>query len=247
MNIEVITSFHKPYFELIGKECIESWIKNWPKEVRLTCYVEDFTMPYYERINCVSFDELGIDYESFQAKNYNSKTKKFAKKAFSFIHAMENSDTDRIIWVDADTITKKTITLSFLKSLLPDDKLSTHMGVTYLDAKDGRVGNWFVPETGFFSINKKHPMFKDFLDLYKKIYVNGTFDGLRRQYDNDVYGHVIKKIKAPSLDLCGEFKKSYKTPLKHTVLGEYLFHFKAKHSKMALEKDKSSINDLINV
>jgi cellulose synthase/poly-beta-1,6-N-acetylglucosamine synthase-like glycosyltransferase len=246
MNIEIITSFHKPYFDLIGKDCIESWIKYWPKEVRLTCYVEDFIMPVYDRINCVSFDKLGEDYESFQSGNYGRGTKKFAKKAFSFIHAMEHSDADRIVWVDADTITKKTISLPFLKSLLPDDKLSTHMGVTYLDSKDGRTGKWFVPETGFFAINKKHAMFSDFLELYKKTYVKGKFTGLRRQYDNDVYGYAIKKLKAPSFDLCEKNKKSYKTPLKHTILGEYLYHFKAKHSKHMLKSADVSVNELIS-
>jgi hypothetical protein len=32
-------------------------------------------------------------------------------------------------------------------------------------------------------------------------------------------------------DLCAGFLKPYKTPLPHTVLGKYLIHFKAKHSK----------------
>jgi len=231
MKIEVITSFHKPYFDLIGKDCIDSIIKYWPSEINLTCYVEGFDMVGYDQIKKINFTELGNDYINFQNKNYTSKTKKFAKKAFSFIHAMENSDADRIIWIDADTVTRKNMSLKFLKSLLPDSVLSTHMGVVYTSDKKGNIGNWLVPETGFFGVNTSHNLFQDFRNRYKDNYIKGTFDGLRRQYDNDVYGSVINDLQAPTLDLCKEFKKSFKTPLKHTVLGEYLFHYKAKHSK----------------
>jgi len=244
MNIEVITSFHKPYFDLTGKDCIESWIKYWPKEVNFTCYVEDFEMPYYQQISQIPFTELGEDYLDFQKRDYKQGAKKFSKKAFSFIHAMENSKADRIIWIDADTVTLKTISLDFLKSLLPSDKLSTHMGVNYDTKKDGTKGNWFVPETGFFAINRCHSLFSEFKQIYKETYVNGNFNHLRRAYDNDVYGWAIKKLNAPSYDLCENFHKSFKTPLKHTVLGEYLFHFKAKHSKLSIANSKEiSVND----
>lgn len=239
MKIEVITSFHKPYFDLVGKDCIESWIKYWPKEINFTCYVEDFEMPHYDKIKQISFSKLGHAYENFQKKEYKLQTKKFSKKAFSFIHAMENSKADRIIWVDADTITLKKISMTFLESILPDDKLSTHMGVNYDTRKDGSKGNWFVPETGFFSINTNHNLFVNFRKIYKSTYVDGDFRDLRRQYDNDVYGYTIKKLKAPSNDLCSHFLKPFKTPLKHTVLGEYLFHFKAKHSKEAIALSKN--------
>jgi hypothetical protein len=40
MNIEVITSFNQNYYDLIGKDSVDSWLKYWPKELSLTCYVE---------------------------------------------------------------------------------------------------------------------------------------------------------------------------------------------------------------
>lgn len=246
MKIEVITSFHKPYFDLVGKDCIESWIKYWPKEIDFTCYVEDFEMPNYNEIKQIPFSKLDTEYFNFQNKEYKLGTKKFSKKAFSFIHAMEHSNADRIIWVDADTVTLKPIPMPFLKLILPDDKLSTHMGVHYDTRKDGSKGNWFVPETGFFSINTNHNLFPEFRKIYKSTYVNGDFNDLRRQYDNDVYGYGITKLNAPCNDLCSHFLKPYKTPLKHTVLGEYLFHFKAKHSKESIALTKSVSIDLID-
>ena len=56
--------------------------------------------------------------------------------------------------------------------------------------------------------------------------------GLRRFYDNDVLGAAVQSVSnATHRDLCAGFEKPYKTPLPHTILGQYLIHYKAKHSK----------------
>lgn len=231
MKIEVITSFHEPYFNLIGKDCVNTWVKFWPRNLYLTCYVEGFEMPPFKRVRPISFGELPKEYFEFQEKEASGNVKKFAKKAFSFIHAMHNSDADRIIWLDADVITQKNMPLEFLESLLPDSVLSTQMGVTYHTKKTGELGNWYVPETGFFAVNTRHELFLKFRETYTDMYVNWKFENLRRWYDNDVFGYTLKSLDAPTLDLCANFIKAYKTPLRHTVLGEYLQHHKAKHSK----------------
>ena len=59
------------------------------------------------------------------------------------------------------------------------------------------------------------------------------YKDLRRFYDNDVYGYVFEKLKAPGNDLCKNFDKTYKTPLPKTILGSFLTHYKAKHAKKA--------------
>jgi len=231
MKIEIITSFNEAYYKLIGKDCVETWLKYWPSELELTCYVEEFTLPETKRIKQISFDKFDQEYFDFQKSKEKPQTKKFSKKAFSFIHAMENSTADRIIWVDADVISTADFSIDILKSVLPEDSLSTHMGVTYFETKDGKPGRWFVPETGFFAINTRHEYFEEFRKMYKKIYVNHEWSELRRPFDNDVYGYVFEKLNVKGLDLCAEFQKGYKTPLRHTVLGPYMKHYKAEHSK----------------
>ena len=144
---------------------------------------------------------------------------------------MENSTADRIVWLDADVLSVDHLPLKLLQDVLPSNVLSTHMGVTYTAAKDGSPGRWFVPETGFFAVNTHHSQFKEFASEYKRHYVERDNTMLRRFYDNDVYGHVFEKLKAPGNDLCKDFTKGYKTPLRHTVLGPYIEHYKAKHSK----------------
>ena len=144
---------------------------------------------------------------------------------------MHNSRADRIMWLDADVLTTKKITTDLLSSVMPDDVVSTHMGVVYSEDKNGRKGPWLVPETGVFVLNTRHDGFDVFRSEYTRRYHQRDFADLRRSYDNDVYGAAITANNIPSLDLCANLKKAYKTPLKHTVLGDYLHHYKAKHSK----------------
>lgn len=238
MNIEVITSFNESYYNLIGSDCIRTWLKFWPKELTLTCYVEEFRAPENARIKQIDFQDLDPAYKIFQhTKGIGGQERKFAKKSFSFIHAMIHSKADRIIWLDADVLTQEKISMNLLSSLLPEDVLSTHMGVTYHTTKDGTPGRWFVPETGFFAINTKHEKFNQFKSEYRRRFVEHDSSNLRRYYDNDVYGYVVEQVGAKVLDLCKDFKKPYKTPLKHTVLGPYLHHYKAKGAKADYAND----------
>lgn len=237
MKLEIITSFDQKYYDIIGKDAVNSWLKYWPEEYGLTCYVEEFTMPEHSRIKQIPFDNLCKEYFEFQ-KTSEKQIKKFAKKAFTFIHAMENSTADRIIWLDADVITLQALPKSLLLNILPMNVLSTHLGVIYYADKSGNPGLWFVPETGFFAINTKHDLFEKFKIEYKRHYVEKDCKHLRRFYDNDVYGYVFEKLKAPGYDLCDKFDKGYKTPLPHTELGMYLKHYKAKGSKKEYIKSK---------
>lgn len=231
MNVEVITSFNQKYYDIIGKDAVKSWLELWPTDMTLTCYVEEMSLPDHPRIKQVSFDQLPQGYRDFQLREVKNRVHIFSKKAWSFIHAMFNSDADRIMWIDSDVITQQPVSRSLLESVMPESVLSTHLGVRYKDAKDGRSGDWLVPETGVFVINCRHPDFEKFRNEYQRRYVENDSQELRRFYDNDVYGAALTKIGSPCLDLCKDLAKPYKTPLKHTVLGPYLHHYKAKHSK----------------
>jgi hypothetical protein len=83
-----------------------------------------------------------------------------------------------------------------------------------------------------FAVNTQHADFSAFRAEYCRRYHERDQTGLRRYYDNDVFGAALLSVPDASvLDLCAKFKKSYKTPLRHTILGDHLIHYKAKHSK----------------
>lgn len=231
MKFDVITSFDKRYYDNIGKDCVNSWLKYWPTNMTLTCYVEEFTLPEQDRIKQIEFSQLPPEYFEFQKSNERGRVKLFAKKAYSIIHAMHNTDADRIIWVDADVITEKEIPISILEQLCKSDQLATYMQV-YHEVDD----TVFVSaETGFFILNTKHKHFLKFRDRYTEYYNSHIKENLRRFYDGEVFGAVVTELEKECQmnNLCKDFEKKYKSPLRHTVLGEYIIHHKSKHSKDA--------------
>lgn len=231
--IQVITSFNQRYYDLIGQDSVNSFLEYWPADLNLTCYVEEFRIPAHERIDQIDFSQLEPDYVQYQLDTeLNQSMKKFAKKAYSFMHAMNNSKAEWIVWLDADVITVQSLPIELLQRVLRPDHLAMCMGVVYNTDKSGNPGNWLVPETGVFAVNTRHEDFAAFRAEYCRRYRERDYADLRRYYDNDVFGAALLSVPTASvLDLCAGFKKSYKTPLRHTVLGDHLIHYKAKHSK----------------
>jgi len=244
MKIKVITSFDERYYNLIGQKCVESWLQHWPKALSLTCYVENFRLEDKKRINQIDFDQLPKEYFEFQESQFNDRVKIFSKKAYSIIHAFENLDADRIIWVDADVITFNDIPLSFLENLCSDDTLATFMGVHHHKIKrDATSPLMFSGETGFFIVNKQHQGFSAFSNRYKEYYNKRITENLRRFYDGEVFGAVVEEFKDTYkfFDLATTTGKKAKSPLKYTELGQkYIKHYKSKHSKLNFSEDTST-------
>jgi hypothetical protein len=237
--IQVITSFNQLYYDLIGRDSVDSFLEHWPQELSLTCYVEQFRMPKHARIHQIDFSKLDPDYEQYQLDtSLNQSMKKFAKKAYSVMHAMHHSTADWIIWLDADVITVQSLPIELLQRVLHSKDLVMYMGMTYHTDKGGNPGIWLVPETGVFAVNTRHRDFATFRAEYCRRYHQRDYSDLRRFYDNDVFGAALLAVPdAKVFDLCKNFTKQYKTPLRHTILGDHLIHYKAKHSKAEYNQD----------
>lgn len=221
----IITSLNEEYYNRCGRLMIESINRH--TDIPLYVYNEDFE--FRTPKNCFLMNwNLGKDYDNFVTRwSVQKKTNRiltFAKKSFSIIHALENIDCDRIIWMDADTELKDNLNKQILDLITTDDILSTHFGVKHL--KDDK--EYFSCETGFFILNKKHQLFSNFLEIYKGIYINDDYKDLRRFYDGEVYGETIVRLKnkgAKMLDL--NPKQLHKTPIPRSILAPYLTHYKA--------------------
>ena len=238
INIEVVTSFNQTYHDRIGRDCVRSYLDHW--STPLTVYAEECDVVSHDRLKIIDFHELGDTYRDFQQDTLVSRRcKTFAKKAFCVIHAMYHSSADWLIWLDADVLTKRSDPAEILAQILHRKFLAMYMGVIYTEHQGtNKHGRWLVPETGLFGVNLKHSSSHQFREEYRRYYVRRDFSNLRRSYDNDVFGAVISHLPADYLDLCEAITKPYKTPLKHTVFGEYLHHYKAKHSKLSYVADQ---------
>lgn len=237
-----ITSMSQQYYDHVGKACIETFSQFWPRDITLYVYNENIENPKKKsRVEFIPWSVLEADYNKFVSRTENAGAIKFAKKGYSIIHAMKNLRCDRLIWIDADTYTTKPIHPQLISLLNPSDALSSHFGVLHnwpSEQDPDRLS--FSCETGFFILNKTHTLFQNFCSRYEQYYQLDLGYALRRFYDGEVYGAVLKEMisngaKVVELNL----DQTTKTPIPRSILGEYLIHMKAS------AKDNRTNNDIL--
>lgn len=222
MKYAAITSMDKSYYDHCGRSMLRSYKTHWSAAIPMFVYNEDDFHVKVSNINTMGWD-LGDEYNNFQDRQPNARVKTFSKKAFSIIHAMDNIQAERIIWIDADVILTDEINTQLLDLISPDDALSTHFSVWH--EKDDVT--YHSCETGFFMLNTTHPGYKDFCDTYKDIYFNDNIDGLRRFYDGEVYGKTVELMAKKGYKMINLNPGKHKTPISRSVIAPYLTHYKA--------------------
>ena len=107
MTYATVTTMNQEYFDNIGYQMIESYIKYWPKNINLYVYTENFTLPYNESnvIGLDIFEKCNPNLQKFINGSRKNITRKFSYKAYSWMHACKNLTEDTLIWLDADTET----------------------------------------------------------------------------------------------------------------------------------------------
>lgn len=215
------------YFNNYGRVMAKSYSSRFNKEIPLMLYNEDNFRVKFKNVFPVGWN-LGEEYEKFQYRwAENKKVTTFAKKGFSIIHAMNTFDCDRLIWIDADAVISSYIPELLLNLMSPDDVLSTHFGVKH-QWDESPTGYAFSCETGFFILNKRHPMFEDFKTIYTDIYVKDRTENLRRFYDGEVYGETVRILEGMGAKMMelnpGQIRK---TPISRSIISPYLTHNKA--------------------
>lgn len=222
MKYAAITSMDQKYYDHCGKTMLQSYKKYFSKHMPLYVYNEDEFLIKVKTVTSVGWN-LGIQYDFFQERHTNERVKTFAKKGFSIIHAMDNVNANRIIWLDADVIFHNEMPLQLLHLISSNDVLSTHFSVWH--EADGT--KYHSCETGFFILNTTHPGYIDFCNTYKEIYYHDKIDGIRRFYDGEVYGKTVKLMEAKGHKMLNLNIDQHKTPISRSVLAPYLTHYKA--------------------
>lgn len=217
-----ITSMDLKYYDHCGRSMLRSFKLNWSHLFNLYVYNEDEFEVKVKTVTPVGWD-LGLEYNNFMSRHDNPRVKTFAKKGFTIIHAMDNIDCEKLIWLDGDTIIKAEVPMQLLELISPDDVLSTHFSVWHI--KDDV--SYHSCETGFFILNKKHKGYTDFCNTYKQIYYKDNIDGLRRFYDGEVYGKTVELMEAKGYKMLNLNPGKHKTPISRSVISPYLDHYKA--------------------
>lgn len=245
-TFRVVTSQHKPYYDLIGRDCITSFLEFWPKEVSIELWAENFTPDFEDsRLIIKDFNLVVPRLQEFislvESATTNEKVlsrKKFWLKGHAVLTAMEHCDSDVFVWLDSDVITHKHITLEYLNKLIPEDFLS-------VDIPAGGKGKDREAETGFFALNLRHPEAKHVIEYYKQCHTTLDILKVNRNLETAVWWNAIKAAEnkgAKTNHL--HTSKDHLTPFMYTELAEYMRHWVAPSNKTQYSKgEKTKTNE----
>lgn len=257
MTFTVVTTFHKKGYETYGKRMIETFLKNWPSTVVLIVYAENcivtesapnlIVRDLNQVEELVAFkskwkdDPKARGWCTDSTQKFPDKTQKigfkwdairFSHKVYSIFDCARTSESDWLLWMDADTICHSPITINTLEKFCPD---SSEMGFLGREKK--------YTECGLYSLNLKSNTIQDFLKEFQRMYDeadNGIFL-LDEWHDSYVFDNVRLKFKnLKQLNWSAGIIKGEGHPLINSDWGAYLDHLKGDRK----DSGRSNLKDL---
>lgn len=212
MTISVITTFHKEGYDVYGKRMINSFIQNWPKEVKLYVYAEDCkveeTAPnliikdlHQSSPELVAFKNQwknvpkangDVSSDPIRSKRKDSgkgfkwHAIRFAHKVYSIFACAKECNTEWLMWMDADTFCHSPIDMKNLQRLLPGKK-----DLCFL----GRKGKY--SECGLYAMHLTSPSTIAFLTEFQRVYDQAENNGIFQMaewHDSFVFDEVRKRF-----------------------------------------------------
>ena len=252
-TFSVVTTWGLPHWDTHAKRSVPRIIDQWPQQVEKLFYPDDITQQivapntnYYSLLNeqpefSTFKTRAGSDAEVKEKMNvsknaYEYDVVRFAHKVFSVLDAAEKCTTDQLIWLDADTVTYKPITMEWLNHIAPEHSFTTFIG----RPKKG------YSECGFVSYNISSPYAKEFFTRWRSYYSNDLYKSLNAYTDCHTYDAVRIKMKEEQKiqdnDLNdGRFLgyRGSKHPFVNSELGDYMDHLKGERKDI-----QSSVKDM---
>lgn len=109
---------------------------------------------------------------------------RWSYKSYVIIHALENINTDYLIWIDGDVEVLQTPPKDLCKQLCGDNLLYGFVE---------RVAGMKHIESGFVIFNKNHPNIKHVIDGYKEGYYNKKVLNLSKPWDSFWLAHLTER------------------------------------------------------
>jgi len=240
MKYTVCTTFNAAGYTKYGQRMIQTFLKTWP--VDLVVYAEDCDV--VELATNLDVRDIAIVNELTAFKQHwqgvprangdvsidpiRSKRKdsgkgfkwdavRFSHKVYSIFHCAKNTQTDWLIWMDADTVCHSPITHADLARLCPDT-----VDLCFL----GRRGKY--TECGLYAMNLRSLRTQNFLTQFQRYYdeaEQGIFT-LAEWHDSFVFDAVRKHLPLVEVDWSGHLITGEGHPLINSDWGAYLDHLK---------------------
>jgi hypothetical protein len=237
-TFKVITSQHEPYYNMIGKDCIASFLKFWPKEVTMELWAEGFTPDIkHDRLVIKDFEKINPRFRDFESLMFSStddhkvlSKRNFWLKGHVALTALEEFDSDVFIWLDSDVVTHSNITLEYLNKLIPEDVLS-------VDIPAGGKGRDKEAETGFFALNLKHPLANEVIEYYKDYHTSLKMLTTARYMETSVWWEAIRQANKKGAKVNHlTTTNDHLMPFMYTELANYMRHWVAPTNKSQYSK-----------
>ncbi len=201
-NIAVITTFPNNMWDVYAKRMVESYVKYWPKDIPLMVQLDDIMLA--DQLDRMLPPEYGItptrsaEHQAFIERNqdkdhptdYRKQAVRFCHKVFAIHKTLEAvnaakaagaTDTPRyLIWMDADVITTKPVTIEDIQKCLPKEGNA----VAYLGRKD-----WDHSECGWLAFDLENSGGLVISDIYNR-YCADTIFKMEQWHDSWVWDKV---------------------------------------------------------
>lgn len=249
MKYAVVTTFHKEGYDLYGRRMIETFLKNWPKEVTLYVYHQG-VIPTERGENLVlrDLETSSPDLVAFKTRwkddpnargNVEDSTQKivgskrekkgfqwdairFSHKVYAIFHCAKNCDADVLFWMDADTICHTPITLDFINKMA-----GQNIDLGYLGRKNK------YSECGLYSMNLKNEVIQNFLKKFQWVWDNaehGIFQ-MKEWHDSYVFDQIRVQFSLKEYNWSDGIIDGEGHPLINCEWGAYLDHLKGEDRK----------------
>lgn len=250
----VVTSFSRKGWKQYGGKFIETFKANWPEDVRLLVYVDDFlpeeiaSIPRGEVRDLYNESSWLTDFLDRHSANpfahgkggggttarktgYRYDCCKFAHKVAAVIAANLEIVDPYMLWLDADTITHSKITLSDLTQFVP-----TPAWLSWLQRDKGpeRAPSGHTlryPECGFLLFDRSHSVHNDNMRRMMLLYTSDKVLTLDETHDSFVWQYLVKITNSPVKDISGERNHSSHVFI-NSPLAQWFDHLKGHARKM---------------
>ena len=230
-KLAVVTSFRGDHWNIYAKECIDSFVKNWPEDVKLYAYYNDWPevgLQNYDkkRVKFIDLTDndnglckfLETHKDNPNKSNWRTDASRWAYKVYTeydfFVKNPPKGDIG--IWLDADTVTYNKITHKELSEWLPEGQ-----DICILD----RTATNYA-EAGFFMLKMSNLNQAVIADLYGT-WATGEVFNYKEWHDAFVLTRLLKLHQAHGMKIynlspyCADLNAFECSPLVR-----YLYHNK---------------------
>lgn len=255
-QIAVITTFPNYAWDVYAKSMLESFVKFWPTEIPLLVQLDDTALSQDVQKILRPQDAIAkgwqLEHKAFVERNkdkddkdnYRKQAVRFCHKVFAIKRALDAIQEGKaakeevaryLIWMDADVITNKPVTMDDIKLCLPKEGDA----VAYLGRKD-----WDHSECGWLAFDLENNGDLLINNVCNR-YISDQIFTMDQWHDSWVWD---KKIGS------GTFKKTNLTADKpgmdiwpHSPMGKWSTHYKgpvAKEKLMPQEKKQKPMKEV---